>query len=62
MVMQKSDDILICAAVPLHLNPNSKELASIALESARFSSKILNKKITQLYFHILLMEAALVNR
>ena len=46
MFMEKSDDILIFADVSLNLNPNSKELASIALESAIFSSKILNKKIT----------------
>ena len=46
MFMEKSDDILMFADVSLNLNPNSKELASIALESARFSSKILNKKIT----------------
>lgn len=46
MFMEKSDDILIFADVSLNLNPNSKELASIALESATFSSKILNKKIT----------------
>ena len=46
MFMEKSDDILIFADVSLNLDPNSKELASIALESARFSSKILNKKIT----------------
>ncbi|MGL5640476.1 MAG: phosphate acetyltransferase [Mycoplasmoidaceae bacterium] len=46
MFMEKSNDILMFADVSLNLNPNSKELASIALESAKFSSKILNKKIT----------------
>ena len=44
--MEKSDDILIFADVSLNLNPNSKALAPIALESARISSKFLNKKIT----------------
>ncbi|MGL4616790.1 MAG: phosphate acetyltransferase [Mycoplasmoidaceae bacterium] len=46
MFMEKSNDILMFADVSLNLNPNSKELASIAIESAKFSNKILNKKIT----------------
>ena len=46
MVQGKSDDNLKVADVSLKLNPNSKELASIALETPRISSILPNKNVS----------------